>query len=256
MFYSSFITPWHSHNTLQIVFDLRQRFRFRTKTHGWAPYRGLIIKEDTIHRLDTGRSVQLIIYLDASTPIAGRIRAKYLDRSDCCDAGEDLLHRLRPGELEQCLLEPDKERFEKIVHRLLHMLIEATPSNAMDHRVRYLMRMLTNEPDGAFTIRSLAEKVYLSESRLRNLFRRSTGVSLHQYIIINKISLAISMIMNGSTIEAAAIGSGFTDGSHLHRMIRQLFGISPSQFIRNNAQEHIDRVGDSPLRLITRGYGD
>jgi AraC-like DNA-binding protein len=213
MFYSSFITPWHSHNTLQVVFDLRKHFRFRTSDGKWNTYKSLIIKENTIHRL-------------------------------------------KPGELVQCLLEPDKKRFEKIVHQLLQMLIDGAASYSMDRRVSELMHMLTVEPDGEATIRSLAERVYLSESRLRSLFKKSTGISLHRYIIVNKISLGVGMIMNGAAIEEAALGSGFTDGSHLHRMIRQLFGISPSQFIRDNAQKHIDRSDDSPLRLVTRQYDE
>ena len=248
MFYSSFITPFHSHNTLQVVFTLRTPFRFRTPDSGWQRCETLIIKENCIHRLDTDGSVLLIIYVDAGSRTAQLVRDRYLGQRDFYSPDGQLLHRLKPGELEQCLLEADTGRFEDIVHRLLGMLI-GHPA-PMDHRVKEVICLVTAEPDTA-TIRALAERVYLSESRLRSLFTRTTGVSLHKYIIIKRISLAMEMIMNGGTIAAAAAGSGFTDGSHLHRMILQQFGISPSKFLRDNAIKRISRSGDSPLRLIT-----
>ena len=248
MFYSSFITPYHSHNTLQLVFTLRDPFRFRTPDTEWQRYRTLIIKEDCIHRLDTDGSVHLIVYVDAASPTAQIIRDKYLGRRNFYSPDGQPLHRLKPGELEQCLLEADNRRFEELVNRLLEMLAGVT--EPVDHRVDEVIRLLSGEPETA-TIQGLAQRVYLSESRLRSLFSRATGVSLHRYIIIKRISLAMEMIMNGSTISEAAAGSGFTDGSHLHRMLLQQFGISPSQFLRDNAQKRISRSGDEPLKLIT-----
>ncbi|HXB94913.1 MAG TPA: AraC family transcriptional regulator [Puia sp.] len=256
MFYSSFITPFHSHNTLQLIFTMRKQFRFRTRNDGWNHYKTLIIKENVIHRLDTDGGVQLIVYVDATSEMARFIHARYLAHRDFYSPDETTLHRLRPGELEQCLLEPDKDDFENLVHRLLDLLIDGTATIGEDDRVTKVIHLLGTTPGEESSICSLAESVYLSKSRLRSLFRCTTGISLHKYIIIKKIALAIGMIMNGATVAEAAAGSGFSDSSHLHRMILRLFGISPSQFIRANAQKHILRSPDSPLRLVTHQYDD
>jgi AraC-like DNA-binding protein len=288
MFYTSFITPFHSHNTLQLVFTLREPFRFRTPDTSWQRLETLVIKEDCIHRLDTDGSVHLIIYVDAASATAQAIRDRYLKQCDFFSPDGQLLHRLRPGELQQCLLAADRNSFEDIVHRILAMLTGKTalvtgetPSVAgdsasvaggmaptagemmpmdgemmpMDHRVEDVIRLLIGEPETA-TIHDLAGRVFLSESRLRSLFARTTGVSLHKYIIIQRISLAMGMMMNGATIAEAAAGSGFTDSSHFHRMLIQTFRISPSKFMRDNSKRHIHRSGDSPLRLITRQYDE
>jgi hypothetical protein len=78
IFFSSSVTPMHSHNTLQIVFDIQSGFKFRLKNGLWKSYKNLIIKENVIHQLDTKGSVQLIIYLDTQTTIAQAIKSKYL----------------------------------------------------------------------------------------------------------------------------------------------------------------------------------
>lgn len=65
VFYSSSLTPFHSHNTLQLVFDIQNNFRLKLKDGHWQTYKTLIIRENVVHQLDTNKSVQLIIYLDA-----------------------------------------------------------------------------------------------------------------------------------------------------------------------------------------------
>src|ERR1043166_3395122 len=78
VFFSSYLTSFHSHNTIQLVLDTQKDFRFRVKGGQWNRYRSLIIKENVIHQLDTNNSVQLIIYLDAETEIAKAITSEYL----------------------------------------------------------------------------------------------------------------------------------------------------------------------------------
>lgn len=75
VFFSSCLTPFHSHNTMQLVLDTQTSFRFRVKNGSWGIYKSLIVKENVIHQLDTNKSVQLIVYLAADSPIC--IRVKY-----------------------------------------------------------------------------------------------------------------------------------------------------------------------------------
>jgi len=256
VFYSSYFTPFHSHNTMQLIFDIRKKFKFRTQHAGWGVYKTLIIKENVIHQLDTNHSVQLIIYVDAASDIAKAIRSKYLGQSDFFSPGAELLDFVRPGELEQCLIEPDKGLLEKLVRRILDKLADNKNIASTDERVKKVIGLLASEHSGDMTISQLSGIVFLSESRLRTLFVRSTGVSLHRYIIWNKITHAISKIMNGATVAEAAIGCGFADSSHFHKMILQLFGISPSQFIRDNSKRNTEICNPSPLNLITSQYDE
>ncbi len=256
-FYSSYITPFHSHNTMQLIFDLRKKFKFRIQNSDWALYKSLIIKENIIHQLDTSKSVQLIIYVDPSSEIAQSIKRKYLQQNAFFAFDDtDILHFLKPGELEQCLIEPNKELLEKLVHQILNKLVYNEMKCFYDERVKKVIGILDGERSDEMTIRLLSKQVFLSESRLRQLFKSATGVSLHRYIILKKIILAVSRIMNGATIAESAITSGFSDSSHFHRMIFQIFGISPSKFIRNNCTKNIEKSSLSPLSLVTRQYNE
>lgn len=254
-FLYSNLTPFHSHNTLQLVFDIREKFKCRTPDTEWGLYKSIIIRENAIHRIDTNDSIQLLLYVDAGSETAKAIRMKYLEQSDIASPGIDIQDIVKPGELEQCLIEPTAVLFERIVHQLLNSLVDGHKTVARDERITKVCQLLAAGPDG-MTIRSLADKVFLSESRLRSLFKKNTGTSLHRYIIWNRIMTAITRIMNGDTIAAAALGCGFSDASHFHKMLLQMFGVSPSQFIKENNRKIVHVCHPYPLYLETRAHNE
>jgi acyl carrier protein len=122
-FFFSNITPFHSHNTMQLVFDLKKKFKCRLKDTEWTLYKAIVIKENAVHQLDTNGSIQLLIYLDAQADIARAIKSKYLKESDIFSLDIDILDFVKPGELEQCLIKTDKELLEKIVNLLLTEMV-------------------------------------------------------------------------------------------------------------------------------------
>ena len=256
MFYSAYITPFHSHNAMQLIFDLGGQFRFSTHDTYWRSCKSLVIKENIVHRLDTGGSVQLIIYLDASSEIAAAIRSQYLQQGDFFSLEEDILHVVPPGTLEQCMIEPNKGLLEKIVHQILDKLKSGGFAPPHDHRVKKAMSLVAGAQADEMSIAWVSENLFMSESRLRSVFRNGAGISLHRYIILHRIILGITAIMNGASITQAAIGAGFSDSSHFHKVMFQLFGISPSQFIRDNSRKNIERTAGSLFRLETRQYDE
>jgi AraC-like DNA-binding protein len=256
VFYSSYITSFHSHNTVQLLFDLRKKFKCRIQNGQWGVYRSLIIKENVIHQLDTSNSVQLIIYVDASSDIANALKSKYLQQKNFISPDVDILTLLTPGELEKCLIEGNQVLLEKLVHQILTGMIENKNTRVIDERVKKVIDLLADENTEKITIHDLSRLVFLSESRLRYLFKSNTGVSLQKYIIWNKITEAISCMMNGATVMEAAIYCGFSDSSHFHRMILQMFQKSPSQFLKGNSKRTIEICNPQPLNLVTKQYDE
>jgi AraC-like DNA-binding protein len=255
-FFSSHLTPFHSHNTMQVVFDIRKKFKCRLHNGDWGLYKSIIIKENAIHQLDANGGVQLLIYLDAGTEMAKAINLKYLQQSDICSPGLDILDIVMPGQLEQCLIGPDIELLEKIVYQLLSALADRQKFVPADERVAAVLKLLATDNLERMTIGLLAGKVFLSESRLRSLFRQVTGVPLHRYIIWNRIMLAMTRILNGATIADAAIYCGFTDASHLHKLMLRMFGVRPSQFIKDNSRKSLQICHRYPLSLETRQHDE
>jgi AraC-like DNA-binding protein len=58
--------------------------------------------------------------------------------------------------------------------------------------------------------------------------------------------------MAGRTVSDAAFEGGFSDSSHLHKMMVRVFGISPSDFLQKNKQKQY--LICDPIRLHFRTH--
>jgi AraC-like DNA-binding protein len=178
----------------------------------------------------------------------------YLLDKDFAEPEFNLFDFVKPNTLQQVLLKPDPLTLHTIIGQILHALAgELTPADT-DSRIRLIEKAIDNgEPDD-LTPTALAALVHLSESRLRSLFRHDTGVPLYKYILWRRIRFAISRIMAGHPINDAARSAGFTDNSHFHKILVNMFGISPSQFLRDNKTMEILTCDRSPLNFVTVVY--
>ncbi len=253
-FYSSHLTSFHSHNTMQLVLDTQKDFRFKTKDCKWNTYKSLIIKENVVHQLDTNDSVQLIIYLDAETRIAQAIKSKYLADAEIFPLNLNVFHFANSNELQQALIAPEPTLLEGLINKILASLSLEIGNAPADKRILLIEQIISTTHPEETAIKSLADKACLSESRLRSLFKEVTGVSLYRYMLWNKIRYATNQIMAGNTVNDAAIDAGFTDSSHFHKMMVQMFGISPSKFLKDNKADSLVLCDNSPLHFETRVY--
>jgi AraC-like DNA-binding protein len=255
IFFSNYVTNVHSHNTLQIVVDLNSGFRCHTGDAPWKTYRNIIIREDTPHALDTHDSVQLIIYLDTETTAAKLIHERYLKDQLASEPEFNLFEIVKPDTLAQALVKPDALILHNIIGQILNALIN-TSRPKPDPRIQSIKTTIDTGHPGDLTIAALAAQVHLSESRVSALFKQHTGIPLYRYILWSKIRFAINRIMTGHPINDAAWEAGFTDNSHFHKMLVSMFGISPSQFLRDNKVMDILTCDASPLNFETTVYDD
>ena len=255
IFFSNCITNVHSHNTMQLITDLHSRFRCRVGEEPWRTCKNLIIREGSPHQLDTHDSVQLIIYLDTDTAAAKAITARYLQNKTAAEPPDfNLFDIVKPNELEQVRLKPDPIALHAIVGRIIKTWAgELTPPKS-DSRIKSIAHAIDTGCPDELTIAALAAQAHLSESRLRALFRQHIGVSIYKYMLWSRIRFAINRIMTGSPINDAAWEAGFTDNSHFHKMLVTMFGISPSQFLRDNKTMEIFTCDFSPLNFETTVY--
>jgi AraC-like DNA-binding protein len=253
IFFSSSITPFHSHNTLQVVFDIHTGFKLRLKNGLWKSYKNLIIKENVVHQLDTKNSVQLIIYVDTQTTFAKAIKARYL-KEEIYTPDLSLFHFVKPGDLQGALLNADPAMVERLVEKILQSLAIPSGDSKIDERINIIEEIVANEPAEMLSIKYLAARVFISESRLRALFKQTTGIALYRYILWSKIRFATTCLMAGSSVNEAALKAGFVDSSHFHKVMVKMFGISPSGFINANKAFKVIEHGSSPLNLKTVVY--
>jgi len=254
MFFSHCVTHVHSHNTMQIIVDMQDGFKCRIGDGEWQSHKNLIIGENVIHQLDTNGSVQLLIYLDIETSAAKQIKARYMVGRESCEPGINFFETIDPKQLQDAVLKPDPALLLNVVNQILSILCEERDGRKADERVLRMLQMIAADHPEKLTVSNLAERICLSESRLRVLFREATGMPVYQYLMWARIRFAINRIMNGYAVNEAALEAGFTDSSHFHKMMIRMFGISPSQFIKSSQFFNIITCDSSPLNFETSVY--
>ena len=81
------------------------------------------------------------------------------------------------------------------------------------------------------TVREIAERLGVHPNYLSARFRQKTGLSLYQYILEEKISLAKSLLVYSDySYSAIAATIGFTSQSHFGVRFREACGMTPQQF--------------------------
>jgi AraC family transcriptional regulator, L-rhamnose operon regulatory protein RhaS len=77
----------------------------------------------------------------------------------------------------------------------------------------------------------LAENFHYSPGYLSVYFKKQTGESLQQYILRYKLNMIENrLLFSDSPIAQITDEFGFTDGSHLTRLFRKYYGLSPQAF--------------------------
>jgi AraC family transcriptional regulator len=78
------------------------------------------------------------------------------------------------------------------------------------------------------SLSQLASATGISSSHFKTLFRESSGVPLHQYVIQRRLDRAKDLLMAGTlSIAEIALETGFSHQSHLARHLRRSSGLSP-----------------------------
>ncbi len=122
------------------------------------------------------------------------------------------------------------------VDALFQDLVEALsahlePGRALNPRVKAALEMMEDLPFADATLIELAQRVHLSPSRLRHLFREATGCTFSQYRRWSAVWKAIEMVARHRPCTTIAHTSGFYDLSHFDRAFREIFGIGMSAAI-------------------------
>lgn len=92
--------------------------------------------------------------------------------------------------------------------------------------IAYIEQHLTEE----ITLDILAEHFHHNGTYMSRCFKNITGISLHQYIIRKRISLAKKYLNEGCSPIDACYLSGFNDYSNFSRTFTKHVGESPKKF--------------------------
>ncbi|TAJ55715.1 MAG: AraC family transcriptional regulator [Nevskiaceae bacterium] len=100
-----------------------------------------------------------------------------------------------------------------------------------DPRIDTACALIDQLPLDEVRLDTLARRVNLSESRLRELFKLQVGCTIGEYARWRSIWHMTSHWQEGRTFTELAVDAGFHDLAHADRVFLETFGISPSSVI-------------------------
>ncbi|MCT4634204.1 MAG: AraC family transcriptional regulator [Firmicutes bacterium] len=94
---------------------------------------------------------------------------------------------------------------------------------------------ISNNLSEAITIEDLADELNISKFHFLNEFKKYTGITPYQHLLIKRIDAAKKLLLDQSKkITTIAHELGFSDSSHFSRSFKKATGLSPKDFKKNN----------------------
>jgi AraC-like DNA-binding protein len=200
----------------------------------------LIIKPNYTHQVIVEDTWRALLLIQPEAKQTQKIINRYLINDDIKSLPPEDVKFLRQqlSEFNKGLL--TIEEASSVVDTITARLAGSTPDPVgQDPRVQRVMELIHQANGHDITLNDLADQVSLSCSRLSHLFSNQVGLPIKRYMLWYKICRTCFKMFTGSTIAKAAIDSGFSDAAHYTRACRQVFGMAPSQFIR---QSHVVKL--------------
>lgn len=106
------------------------------------------------------------------------------------------------------------------------------PETPLSDHVITALDYLALNLDGNPLLSEAAESAHISPSRLTHLFTEEVGIPFRSYVLWLRLRFVVERVTAGSNLTEAAIAAGFSDSSHLSRVFKDKFGLSPSALLR------------------------
>ena len=101
-------------------------------------------------------------------------------------------------------------------------------------RLRRVTSYIEEHLDQDLSLCRLAEIAEVSASHLKTLFKRSTGLPVHEYVVQRRVERARALIVRGELpASQVALEAGFAHQSHMARWMRRVLGVTPTSLARS-----------------------
>ncbi|MBP7175161.1 MAG: helix-turn-helix domain-containing protein [Thermoclostridium sp.] len=105
--------------------------------------------------------------------------------------------------------------------------------NHLQHRkLNPILDFIDANLEGNLSLETLEKKFFITGSYLCQIFKQTTGSTLHEYIIYKRISRAKQLLLKGDSAANAAFKCGFSDYSSFVRAFRKVTGYSPREYMK------------------------
>jgi YesN/AraC family two-component response regulator len=119
-----------------------------------------------------------------------------------------------------------------IIHRLSEIIVYNVDAEPGDYRIGKITRYIALHYAEKLTVKNMARQVRLDLDYFGQLFKRETGMTVHQYITKVRIRNAENMLQSGNyKVQEVAEHCGFNDVFYFYKSFKALRGFPPSRCI-------------------------
>lgn len=135
-----------------------------------------------------------------------------------------------------------EELFFGCMHGLLELSLKRKnglhDTARKDSRIDILSEYIKAHSGEDISLRDMADLVNLNPFHLVRMFKKATGISPYEYLLVKRTEKAKDLLRNGYSVGDAALEAGFYDSSHFHRLLRKFAAITPKAFLSSKGQYH------------------
>lgn len=237
----------HEHENYEILFFLEGDSKFIIEGKNYFLESGdvVIIRKHEMHRIYHNSNVRYHRFVLMVNPdffachnclgyetqfatsqmgIANRIKSDYVRSCGLYDA----FMRLKKYSGDSATA--DEPVAGAIIIEILYLINRigrfSTP-DIQDSQVEKIISYINNHYTEKIDLEILKNNFFISKNYLCKIFRKATGLTVHDYICRKRLSRVHELRRSGKSISEAAMLSGFSDYSSFYRTHKKLMGCSP-----------------------------
>ncbi len=222
----------------QLVVSLQGEIKVHTKDEGIISGRTFLIRAGTRvgqNVSDGSNSVPAVCYLNPIGQDYSVLKQLMTTRAE-----EALAHHPNEDEIiKQLLFIRDNNVDSNQTYQTLDNLIippeyRDKVLQKFDPRIIEVMQLIKDTVKENLSIAELAEKIFLSESRLVKLFKQQIGIPITRYRLRYRVHLGVVHLSLGRSVTEAALEAGFSSTAHFSKCYSAMLGLQPSSsgFVR------------------------
>lgn len=189
----------------------------------------ILIDSNKRHAVEPGNDCIFFLLIDPTSAIAEQMKEQYIKDCFYYEITSDIVNV--PEDINRL---SEKEIIRTVEYVLSTMEISTEKNGTKDERIEQVIDKIISGEWLSYSVKQIAEVVFLSESRLTHLFKEEVGISLKSYILIRRMERAYRIVSSGGKITQAAQESGFSSSAHLAYTCKTLTGVSITEVLKSS----------------------